>query len=334
MEKVFIIAEAGINHNGNVNIAKKLIDIAVAAGADAVKFQTYKTENVLSRNIPKAEYQIRQTNSQETYFDMAKKLELSEGEFVELNEYCKGKGTVFLSTPFDIESIYFLSRLELKTFKIGSGEITYLPFLREVGRLDKKVIISTGASSMEEVKRAFYVLIRSGTNRKNITVLHCNTEYPTPVEDVNLKAMLTIKDELNCRVGYSDHTRGLEVSIAAVALGAKVIEKHFTLDNEMEGPDHQASLNPEELKNMVDAIRNIEKAMGTGVKNVSSSEKQNKQIVRRSIVASKQIIKGEVFSDENITARRPGSGISPMAWDTVIGKTAKRDFEKGSLIEL
>lgn len=271
MDKVFIIAEAGINHNGKIELAYQLIDAAVEAGVDAVKFQTYKADKVISKYAEKAEYQLETTNSTESQLDMAKKLELSYDAFVELKKYCNNKEIVFLSSPFDLDSIDFLNQLGLETFKVPSGEITNLPYLRKLGALNKQVIMSTGMADLREVKDALDVLISSGTNKEKITIIHCNTEYPTPFEDVNLRTMLTIRDKLWVRVGYSDHTLGIEVPVAAVSLGAEVIEKHFTLDRNMEGPDHKASLEPDELKAMVQAIRNIEKALGDGVKRPSKS---------------------------------------------------------------
>lgn len=334
MNKVFVIAEAGINHNGSVANAKKMIAVASEAGADAVKFQTFKSEEVISRYAPKAEYQKATTDAEESQLDMAKRLELSKGEFEELARYCKEKDIIFLSTPFDFDSIDFLNELGLDTFKIPSGEITNLPYLRKIGNLAKKVILSTGMANLGEIEDALDIIVKAGCSKDNITVLHCNTEYPTPMEDVNLLAMNTIKKAFNVAVGYSDHTLGIEIPIAAAALGAKIIEKHFTLDKNMEGPDHRASLDPLELKLMVRTIRNIEKAMGDGVKKASPSELRNKSIARRSIVARKYIRKGEVFSEENLAAKRPGTGISPMSWDEILGKTALRDYEEDSMIEL
>jgi len=332
--KAFIIAEAGVNHNGSVETAKKLIDAAVEAGADAVKFQTFKTEQIASMTAPKAEYQIRTTGKRETQFRMLKKLELSEKAFHELFLYCKKKEIIFLSTPFDIESVSFLDKLGLGIFKIPSGEITNLPYLKRIGSLKKKIIMSTGMADTREIKDALRILTDCGTPKENITLLHCSTDYPTPMRDVNLLAMLTIRDAFKVKVGYSDHTPGIEVPVAAVALGASIIEKHFTLDKNMKGPDHSSSLEPSELKAMVNAIRNIEKALGNGVKKPSCSEMKNIQIVRKSIVASKDIKKGEVFGEENITVKRPAGGISPMEWDKVIGGKAVRDFQKDEIIEI
>jgi len=325
--KVFIIAEAGVNHNGSIDFAKNLIDVAVNSGADAVKFQTFKAKNLVSVNAPKAEYQKQTTNSSESQFNMIKKLELNEDIHKELIAYCKEVNITFLSTPFDNESANLLFKLGLQIFKIASGEITNLPFLKHIGSLNKKIILSTGMSTLEEIAGAITILTDSGSQKENITVLHATTMYPTPMEDVNLNAMQTIKNKFNVSVGYSDHTLGIEVDIAAVAMGATIIEKHFTLDKKMEGPDHKASLEPDELKSMVDAIRNIEKAMGDGVKRPAISEKSNIDIARKSIVANKEIKKGQIFSENNITTKRPGTGTSPMEWDFIIGKVAKRDYK-------
>ena len=335
-ERVIIIAEAGVNHNGDIDKAKILIDKAVEAGVDYIKFQTFKTELCISKNAVKADYQIENTqNSSESQLEMVKKLELSFEQFIELEKYCRQKGIQFLSTGFDFESLEFLAGLGITIAKVPSGEITNLPYLRKVATLFPEVILSTGMANISEIKDAVKVLTDNGISKDKITILHCNTEYPTPMEDVNLKAMLHIQRELGVPVGYSDHTLGIEVPIAAVALGATVIEKHFTLDKTLPGPDHKASLEPEELKAMVKAIRNIEKAVGgSGLKEVSVSEAKNKPIARKSIVASKSIKKGDFFTEENITVKRPGIGISPMQWDEVIGKTAKKDFEKDDLIEL
>ena len=329
---VFIIAEAGVNHNGDIHIAMKLIDAAVSAGADAVKFQTFKTENVVSQTAPKAQYQEETGESNESQFDMLKKLELDIDAHKTLLSYCQTKGIKFLSTPFDHKSIDLLESLGLDVYKIPSGEITNLPYLRHIGSLSKKVIMSTGMSTMSEIKEALSILLKAGTLKENITILHANTMYPTPMQDVNLRAMLTIQNYFDIPVGYSDHTLGIEVDIAAVAMGATVIEKHFTLDKTLDGPDHQASLNPDELKSMVMAIRNIEKAMGDGKKVVSSSEKENKDIARKSITAIQKINKGDIFTEDNITVKRPGNGISPMKWDEVIGSKAKKNYLFDDLI--
>ncbi len=330
----FIIAEAGVNHNGSIEIAKKLINAAVDAGADAIKFQTFKAEKIISRYAPKAEYQKKTTNKHESQLEMVKKLELDTNAHKQLINCCKEKNIIFLSTPFDLESIDLLDEFGLKIFKIPSGEITNLPYLRKIGSLKKKVILSTGMADMGEIEDALDILTKAGTRKEDITVLHCNTEYPTPFEDVNLFAMLSIRDAFKVSVGYSDHTLGIEIPVAAVALGATVIEKHFTLDKNMEGPDHKASLEPHELNAMVRAIRNIEKAMGDGIKKPSASEIKNKPIVRKSIVAAKEIKKGEVLSEETLSVKRSGSGISPLEWDRIIGRKAIRDFKEDELIEI
>lgn len=332
--KIFLIAEAGVNHNGSIEVAKRMVDAAVEAGADAVKFQTFKAEKIISKFASKADYQKQTTNPDESQLEMVKKLELDFDAFKELMEYCKAKGIIFLSSPFDLESIDMLNGLGIEILKVPSGEITNLPYLRRVGSLRKRVIISTGISDLAEIEDALNILINKGTKKEDITVLHCNTEYPTPVEDVNLRAMLTIKETFEVNVGYSDHTLGIEVPIAAVAMGASVIEKHFTLDKNMDGPDHKTSLEPDELKAMIGAIRNIEKALGNGMKIPSPSEIKNKAMVRKSIVAVKEIKEGEMFTEGNITTKRPGTGISPMEWDEVIGKKAIRDFKEDELIEL
>jgi N,N'-diacetyllegionaminate synthase len=317
---VFVIAEAGVNHNGSLELAKKLVDAAKDAGADCVKFQTFISKNIVSKNAVKAEYQKQQTEPEESQHDMLKKLELSFNEFVKLNDYCKSK---------DID---FLDSLEMGTWKIPSGDITNLPYLIKIAKLNKPVILSTGMSTMEDIRSAIKALKENGV--AELTVLHCTTEYPTPFEDVNLNAMNTIKEEFGVKVGYSDHTKGIEVPIAAVALGATVIEKHFTLDRNMEGPDHKASLEPNELKAMVDSIRHIELALGNGMKQPAESEKKNMAVARKSIIASKDIKAGEIFTEENLAVKRPGHGISPMRWFDVIGKSAPRDFEEDELIEL
>jgi len=331
--KTFIIAEAGVNHNGSLDMALQLIDVAVAAGADAVKFQTFKAEEVIAVHAPKADYQQETTGSDESQLEMVKKLELDETAHISLNKHCGHKGIQFLSTPFDLKSIDLLNRLGLEIFKIPSGEITNLPYLRKLGALQKRLILSTGMANLGEIEAALDVLAEYGTPVKNITVLHCNTEYPTPYEDVNLRAMLTIGNAFpGISVGYSDHTRGIEVPIAAVAMGATVIEKHFTLDRNLTGSDHKASLTPDELKAMVQAIRNIEKALGDGIKRPSPSEVKNKPIARKSLVAARPIKEGELFSADNITAKRPGAGISLMRWDEVLGQAARKDYEKDDLI--
>ena len=329
---VFIIAEAGINHNGSIDIAKKLIDVASISRADAVKFQTFKAENLVVKNTQKADYQKQTTNAKESQFDMIKKLELNADAHKELIAYCQEKDILFLSTPFDHESIDLLNGLGLQIFKIASGEITNLPYLRHIGSLSKKVVLSTGMSNIKEIGDALNVLIDAGTSIDNITVLHANTMYPTPMEDVNLKAMLTIQKEFGVAIGYSDHTLGIEVDIAAVAMGASCIEKHFTLDKTMDGPDHKASLEPEELKGMVSAIRNIEKALGSSVKKPSPSEIVNIDVARKSIVATCAIKKGDILSEKNISIKRPGTGISPMKWDEIIATPAEKDYLMDDLI--
>ncbi|MDF2801225.1 MAG: N-acetylneuraminate synthase [Anaerocolumna sp.] len=330
--RVFIIAEAGVNHNGDIKLAFKLIDAAIESGVDAIKFQTFISSKVVSKFAAKADYQQNSKKNSQSQLDMVKKLELTFEEFKILKTYCDSKNIMFLSTPFDHESIDFLYKLGLKIFKIPSGEINNLPYLIKVGHLNKKVIISTGMSTLGEIETAVNILRENGS--ADIAVLHCNTEYPTPMEDVNLMAMNTIKDALKVEVGYSDHTIGIEASIAAVALGAKIIEKHFTLDKNMDGPDHKASLEPHELKEMVKCIRNIETALGDGIKKPSRSEQKNINIARKSIVALCDIKEGQKFNISNLAIKRPGDGISPMKWDEVIGKMAKRDFKEDELIEI
>lgn len=328
MNKVFIIAEIGVNHNGSLELAYKMVDTAIAAGCDAVKFQTFKSANLVSKLAQKADYQIQNTTEKnESQFDMLKKLELSYESFNKLFNYCKEKNIEFLSTPFDNESIDFLANLGLKTFKIPSGEITNLPYLRKINAYKPNVILSTGMANLEEIKDALNVL-----KDCKITLLHANTEYPTPMEDANLKAIQTLSKEFDLPVGYSDHTLGIEAPIAAVALGASVIEKHFTLDKKMDGPDHLASLEPDELKLMVKLIRNTEKALGNGEKIPSQSESKNMTIARKSIVAKCNIKKGDIFTEENITVKRPGNGISPMKWDEILGKTAEKNYNEDELI--
>ncbi|CBH20497.1 conserved protein of unknown function [Acetoanaerobium sticklandii] len=328
----YIIAEAGVNHNGSLELAKNLVDKAKEAGADCVKFQTFIASQIVSKNAVKADYQKKQTANSESQHEMLKKLELSFDDFIELNNYCKEIGIEFLSTAFDFESIDFLNQLGMKVWKIPSGEITNLPYLIKIAKLNKKVILSTGMSTMREIEDAVNILKDHGASE--LIILHCTTEYPTPYEDVNLNAMLAIKEKFGYEVGYSDHTMGIEVPIAAVALGAKVIEKHFTLDRTMDGPDHKASLEPSELKTMVDAIRNIELSMGTGIKEPADSEKKNIAIARKSIVANQSIKKGDILTETNLTVKRPGDGISPMKWFEIIGTKAIRDFEEDELIEI
>jgi len=332
--KTFIIAEAGVNHNGSVEIAKKLVDAAKDAGSDAVKFQTFKAGKTVSIFAAKAEYQKGATDESETQLEMVKKLELDMSEHREIMSYCNQKGIMFFSTPFDLESVDMLNVLGLGVFKIASGEITNLKLLEKIGSLNREIILSTGMADLTEIKDALTVLNEAGTPREKITILHCNTEYPTSMEDVNLLAMQTINKAFNTKVGYSDHTTGIEVSIAAVALGATVIEKHITIDKNMNGPDHKSSLNPREFKEMVVAIRNIEEALGDGIKRASLSELKNKNIARKSIVAANDIKRGEIFSESNITIKRPGCGVNPMKWYSVIGEVAKRDFKEDEAIEL
>jgi len=331
--KVIIIAEAGVNHNGSMEQAKKLIDVAAEAGVDFVKFQTFKADKLVTKEAKRAAYQDANTGTSDSQYEMLKKLELSESQHKSLIDYCDKKGVSFLSTGFDHESLEFLHSLGLEFAKVPSGEITNLPYLRKVAQLFQRLVLSTGMATMEEIKAAYNVFISEGILPENICILHCNTEYPTPMEDVNLKAMLDIKKDLGTRVGYSDHTLGIEVPIAAVALGAQVIEKHFTLDRNLPGPDHRASLEPDELKAMVMAIRNIEVAIGgSGIKEPSKSELKNKSVARKSIVASRSINKGEEFTVENLTVKRPGTGISPMKWDNIIGSAAIKDFNEDEVI--
>jgi N,N'-diacetyllegionaminate synthase len=330
--QALIIGEAGVNHNGSLETAKQLVDAATEAGADMVKFQTFSADRLVTTSARKADYQNQTTDATESQHAMIRKLELSREMHENLIAYCKQCGIEFFSTGFDTQSIDMLVDLGLEQFKIPSGEITNLPYLRHIGKFGKPVILSTGMAILGEIEAALEVLETSGTQRKNITILHCNTEYPTPLEDVNLRAMLAIRDAFGVAVGYSDHTLGIEVPIAAVVMGATVIEKHFTLDRTLPGPDHAASLEPHELKEMVIAIRNIEKAMGDGIKKPSPSEMKNMTIARKSIVAKKPINKGEVFTEENLTTKRPGTGISPMEWDNIIGKYAEQDYEMDDLI--
>lgn len=331
MGKVFIIAEAGDNHNGSLDLAFQLVDKAADAGADCVKFQTFVTDEVISKRAEKAEYQKESTGTEESQYEMVRKLELSFEDFRKLQQYAKEKDLLFLSTPFDIPSVDFLESIHVPYFKIPSGEITNLPYLIRIAQTGRAIILSTGMAEMDEIEMAVRVLQEHGAGE--ISLLHCNTEYPTPMEDVNLRAMLTLKEKFGVRVGYSDHTKGIEVPIAATALGAEIIEKHFTLDHNMEGPDHKASLEPDELKAMVEGIRNIEKALGNGMKTASNSEKKNIDIARKSIVARKKIVKGEIFTEENLAVKRPGDGISPMKWFDIIGTAAVRDFDEDEMIE-
>lgn len=331
-DKTLIIAEAGVNHNGDIKIAKQMIDAAAEAGADIVKFQTFKAENLVTQTAKKAEYQLQTTSKEESQLQMLKKLELSLGDHLELIKYANERQIGFLSTPFDLDSLQLLIDAGIDTIKLPSGEITNYPLLKKSAESGKRIILSTGMSDLEEIKAAVKVLKINGASE--IILLHCNTQYPTPFEDVNLTAMNTIAEAIGLPVGYSDHTNGIEVPIAAVAMGATVIEKHFTLDRNMEGPDHKASLEPHELKAMVSAIRNIEKAMGDGVKEPSESEKENIGIARKSIVACKNIKKGEVFTEQNITTKRPGTGINPMRWNEILGTRAIKNFYEDELIEV
>lgn len=335
MKHVLIIAEAGVNHNGSLDIAKKLIDKAVEAGVDIIKFQTFKSEKLVSKAARQAEYQQRNIGKKdEGQLAMLKKLELSETDHEELIAYCREKGIRFFSTAFDMDSIEYLHSLNLDLWKIPSGEVTNYPYLRKIAQYHEPVILSTGMCELSDIDAAVRVLVEFGVKKEQITILHCNTEYPTPYEDVNLRAMLEIRDRFGVNVGYSDHTNGIEVPVAAVAMGATVIEKHFTLDKNMEGPDHKASLEPDELKAMVRAIRNIEKSLGSGHKSISESEKKNIEIARKSIVAACPIKKGEMFTEDNLTVKRPGNGISPMRWNEVVGKIAIKDFEEEEMIAL
>ncbi|MBF0522473.1 MAG: N-acetylneuraminate synthase [Candidatus Omnitrophica bacterium] len=334
MNKVFIIAEAGVNHNGDIHLAKKLVDAAKAAGADAVKFQTFKSADfVVTPYAKTAVYQAKNTSA-EFQHPMLEKLRLTQEAFREVSDYCRTKGILFLSTPFDLPSVDFLKSLGMKIFKIPSGEITNLPYLRKIGRLKKKTILSTGMADLREIKIAIKILMGQGVLKKDITVLHCHTDYPTRFEDVNLRAMLTIQKECGVNVGYSDHTLGTEVAIAAVVLGARVIEKHFTLDRNLPGPDQSASLEPGELKQMISAIRHIEQALGDGKKKPTRNESKNLLIVRRSLYAAKDIAQGERFTEDNIVAKRPAVGLSPMLWDKVIGQRAQKNYKKDDAITL
>ena len=328
-----MIAEAGVNHNGDLGAARQLIDVAADAGADYVKFQTFRASDLATSGAAKAAYQAQTTGSDESQLDMLRRLELSHNDHLSLVDRCQRSGIKFLSTAFDHDSIDVLMEIGLDLFKVPSGEITNVPYLRRVGGLQCPVILSTGMATLGEIEMALDVLEQAGTKRDQITVLHCNTEYPTPMQDVNLLAMTSIRDALKVQVGYSDHTRGIEVPIAAVALGARVIEKHFTLDRTLAGPDHAASLEPAELKAMVSAIRNIEQAMGDGIKRPSPSEAPNRAIARKSIVAAMDIQQGETFSETNLTVKRPGTGISPVMWDQLIGRRSPQTFRTDELIQ-
>jgi len=329
-----IIAEAGVNHNGSLELAKKLIDAAVHAGVDFVKFQTFKPEKVIVANAPKAQYQIVNTGNAESQLEMIRKLQLSESDHFELVDYCEKKKIKFLSTAFDLDSIDLLVKLGVTIGKVPSGEINNVPYLRKMAKAFGEIILSTGMSTMEDISFALNILNESGISNDRIVVLHCNTEYPTPLQDVNLLAMHSIKNRFSVQVGYSDHTNGILVPVAAVALGAVVIEKHFTLDKTMDGPDHKASLEPGELKNMVSAIRDVEKVLGSEIKSPSASEQGNISIARRSIVAATAIRKGEIFTEENLAVKRPGTGLSPVYWDQLIGKKSERDYQSDEFIVL
>ncbi len=329
--KVFIIAEAGVNHNGNINLAYKMVDAAKKAGVDCIKFQTFKSSKLVSTYANKAEYQ-KKTTGIGSQLEMLKRLELSFDDFIAIKAYCDKVGICFVSTPFDMESIVFLNTIDMPFWKIPSGEVTNYPYLVALAKTGKPIVMSTGMCNVLEIGNTIRVLEDNGTD--DIKLLHCNTEYPTPYEDVNLKAMQTMKDVFGREVGYSDHTKGIVIPIAAVAMGATIIEKHFTLDCNMEGPDHKASLEPDELQAMVSAIRGVEKAIGNGNKEPSESEKRNIPVARKSIVAKNNIHTGEVFTDDNITVKRPGTGISPMKWEEIIGMRANRDYAKDELIRL
>jgi N,N'-diacetyllegionaminate synthase len=331
-ERTLVIAEAGVNHNGDLGMAKRLIDVAAKAGADLVKFQTFSADRQVTTTAEKANYQTVAIGSGESHYEMLKRLELSESTHRELILHCTEQNIEFFSTAFDCESIDLLVRLGQTKFKIPSGEITNLPYLRRMGKLGKPIIMSTGMANLGDIEAAIDQLELSGTNRDQITILHCTTEYPTPMDEVNLSAMQSLQRAFGVSVGYSDHTRGIEVAIAAVALGARVIEKHFTLDRNLPGPDHKASLEPDELAAMICAIRNIELAMGDGVKRLTPSEIKNKPVVRKSLVASREIKAGECFSSDNLSAKRPGTGVNPMLWDEILGKKALKDFVIDELI--
>lgn len=335
VKRTIVIAEAGVNHNGSLDIAKELVDAAAEAGADYVKFQTFRTESLLVKDASMAEYQKRNLGLRSgSQYEMLKKLELNKSDHFELIEYCSQRGIKFLSTAFDLDSVNFLKSLNLDYWKIPSGEITNYPYLRAIAQYSGKVIMSTGMCTLDDINNALSVLTRFGTERHNITLLHCNTGYPTPMADVNLRAMVEMKSIFGTGVGYSDHTVGIEIPVAAVALGAEIIEKHFTLSHRMSGPDHVASLEPDELKSMVKSIRNIELALGSGAKDITGSERNNIEAARKSIVASRRIKMGETFDDNNLCAKRPGSGISPMRWEEVVGRKATRDYDPDEPIEI
>ena len=332
INKVIVIAEAGVNHNGDLQLAKEMVIAAKSTGADYIKFQTAVAELVISKFAQKADYQLKSTDINESQLEMCRKIHLSIADYAPLKRYCDQVGIKFLSTPFDMVSIGVLENLDMDYFKIPSGEITNLPYLRYIGRLGKPVILSTGMATLGDIEAAIEVLEQAGTARSNLTLLHCTTEYPAPMAEVNLRAMQSMQSTFGVAVGYSDHSQGIEVAVAAVALGATVIEKHFTLDRNLPGPDHKASLEPEELRNMVAAIRNIEVALGDGIKRLTPSEARNKPVARKSLVASKAIKAGELFSAQNVTAKRPGTGISPMCWDDIIGQAALKDYVEDDLL--
>lgn len=331
-KKVLIIAEAGVNHNGEMRLARELIDLAVSCGVDIVKFQTFKSENLVTKSASMANYQVENTGKVDSQLAMLKKLELTENDFRELQKYCEQKKIKFFTTGFDLESLAFLKTLHMGLWKVPSGEITNLPYLEFIGKCNEPVILSTGMSTMEEIEAAINVLVKSGVEKNKITVLHCNTDYPTRFEDVHLNAMKTIKERLGVEIGYSDHTPGVEVSVAAVALGAKVIEKHFTLDKSLPGPDHKASLDPIELETLVIQIRNVESALGRSEKIPSEREAKNISVSRKSIVAKKDIKVGEIFTKDNLTTKRPGTGINPMKWYEVLGTVAQKNYQEDDLI--
>ena len=334
MSKVILIAEAGVNHNGDIKIAKKMVEIAAKSGADIIKFQTAVPELVMTRTAKKAQYQKVSTIAKESQLEMAKRIHLPLSAYKGLKNYCDQKKIIFLSTPFDLVSIDTLKPLNRSYYKIPSGEITNLPYLEKIGQLKRKIILSTGMANLGEIEAALNILENAGTEREKITVLHCNTEYPTPLEDVNLRAMLTIKNAFKIKVGYSDHTIGFETSIAATVLGATMIEKHFTLDKNLPGPDHKASLEPDELIEWVKLIRNTERLLGDGYKKASKSEAKNIAIARKSLVAIQYIKKGEIFTISNLGVKRPGTGVSPMEWNHIIGSKATRSFKEDELIEV
>ncbi len=329
---VFIIAEVGVNHNGSLDLAKQLVDVAVDCGVNAVKFQTFKASSLVTQSAQQADYQTKNTGKKESQFDMLQRLELSEADHHALLAHCAQNNIEFMSTPFDLNSVQFLNELGVKRFKIPSGEITNYPYLKMIGGFNKEIIMSSGMANIGEVEAALNILIEAGTEKNKISILHATTDYPTKMADVNLNAMQTIASAFDIKVGYSDHTEGIEVPTAAVALGANIIEKHFTLDNNMPGPDHKASLEPDELKAMVKAIRNVELALGDGIKRASDSEKKNISVARKSLVAACGIKEGDVFTEQNVTAKRPGTGVSPMRWDEILGTISIRDYKAGELI--